>query len=37
MDFKEELIEKSNIINNELEKYVRKNDCPEIILNQSME
>lgn len=37
MDFKNELIKKSTLINDELEKYVRKNECPEEILNQSME
>ncbi len=37
MDFKEELKEYANIINNELIKYVRKEDCPEKKLNASME
>ncbi|MBR2240568.1 MAG: polyprenyl synthetase family protein [Clostridia bacterium] len=37
MDFKNELINKATLINTELEKYVRKNECPEEILNQSME
>ena len=37
MEFKEELINKSNIVNSELEKYIKKSDCPEKILNQSME
>lgn len=37
MDFKEELKTYQNIINLELEKYVRKHKCLEEILNQSME
>ena len=37
MDFKNELINKATLINTELEKYIRKNECPEEILNQSME
>ena len=37
MDFKEELIRYKNIIDQELEKYLRKEDCPERILNESME
>lgn len=37
MDFKEELKEYQNIVNNELEKYVRKEKCPEEVLNNSME
>ena len=37
MNFKEELIKKSNIVNEELEKYLRKEDCPEKVLNDSME
>ena len=37
MDFKEELKTYQNIINQELEKYVRKHKCLEEILNQSME
>ena len=37
MDFKGELIKKATLINNELEKYVRKNECPEEVLNQSVE
>ena len=37
MDFKEELRNYVNIVNNELEKYVRKKECPEQKLNESME
>lgn len=37
MDFKEELKEYQKIVNNELEKYVKKEECPEDILNRSME
>ena len=37
MDFKSELKKYQNIVNCELEKYVRKEKCPEEILNQSME
>ena len=37
MDFKEELKEYQNIVNNELQKYVKKEECPEKILNESME
>ena len=37
MEFKENLKEKANIINNELIKYLKKEDCPEKILNASME
>lgn len=37
MDFKEELKAYQNIINQELEKYTRKNKCLEEVLNQSME
>lgn len=37
MDFKQELDNYQEIINNELEKYLRKQECPEKILNQSME
>lgn len=35
--FKEELSEYVNIVNNELEKYIRRNKCPETKLNSSME
>ncbi len=37
MDFKENLKEYQEIVNNELQKYVRKEKCPEEILNNSME
>ncbi len=37
MEFKEELGKNLKIINNELEKYVRKEECPEKMLNSSME
>ena len=37
MEFKEELIKKSTLINEELEKYLRKGECPEEVLNQAME
>ena len=37
MEFKEKLKLYQKGINNELEKYVRKHDCPEKILNESME
>ena len=37
MDFKTELIKYQNKVNSELEKYLKKQDCPERILNQSME
>ena len=37
MDFKEELKKYQETINCELEKYLRKEQCPEEILNQSME
>ena len=37
MKFKEELEEYQNKINEELEKYLRKYDCPEKVLNDSME
>lgn len=37
MDFKQELKEYQNLINSELEKYLRKEDCPEKTLNDSME
>lgn len=37
MEFKEELNNYVNIVNNELEKYVRKEKCPEEKLNSSME
>ena len=37
MDFKEELKKYQNIVNNELEKFVRKENCPEEVLNSAME
>ena len=37
MDFKTELKKYQEQINSELEKYLRKQDCPERILNASME
>ena len=37
MDFKEQLKEYQNIVNKELEKYIKKEKCPEEILNNSME
>ena len=37
MDFKQQLNKYQEIINNELEKYLRKHKCPEKVLNESME
>ena len=37
MEFKEKLKLYQKGINNELEKYIRKEDCPEKVLNESME
>ena len=37
MDFKEELKNYQNIVEEELQKYVRREDCPEKVLNESME
>ena len=37
MEFKEKLKEYQNIVNEELEKYIRKGKCPEEVLNNSME
>ena len=37
MDFKIELKKYQEQVNNELEKYLRKQDCPERILNNAME
>lgn len=37
MNFKEELKNYATIVDKELEKYVRKNDCLEKKLNQSVE
>ena len=36
MDFKEELKSYVEIVNNELEKYVKHEKCPEEMLNESM-
>lgn len=36
-NFKEELTKYQEIVNKELEKYLRKHDCPEKVLNQAME
>ena len=37
MDFKEELSKYVDIVNNELQKYIKKEKCPEERLNSSME
>lgn len=37
MEFKEKLKNYQEIINSELEKHIRKQECPEKILNESME
>lgn len=37
MDFKLQLKQYEELINKELEKYIKKEQCPESILNQSME
>ena len=37
MDFKDSLKEYQNIVNSQLQKYVRKEECPENVLNASME
>lgn len=37
MDFKEIVLKKATLINNELEKYIIKSDCPEQTLNASVE
>lgn len=37
MEFKESLKKYQDIVNKELEKYLRKQECPEQILNNSME
>ncbi len=37
MEFKEELKKYQDIVNSELEKYILKEECPEKVLNQSME
>lgn len=35
MDFKEKLVEYQNIVNSELNKYIRKEDCYEKVLNEA--
>ena len=37
MEFKDNLKKYQNIVNEELEKHLRKQECPEEILNRSME
>ena len=37
MDFKDKLKKYQEIVENELKKYIRNEDCPEKILNESME
>ncbi|MEG2310764.1 MAG: hypothetical protein RSB76_02110 [Clostridia bacterium] len=37
MIFKEQFIQYTNQINNELDKYNRCDNCPEIVLNNSMQ
>lgn len=37
MEFKQELKKYQDLVNNKLEKYIRKNECYEKILNNSME
>ena len=37
MDFKAELNKEQEMINKELEKYIKRDSCPEQLLNQSME
>ena len=37
MEFKEQLKQYQDLVNNELEKYLRKQECPEKALNSSME
>lgn len=37
IDFKDELVAKSNRINDELKKYLKKGECPEKILNEAVE
>ena len=37
MEFKQELASYQEIVNKELEKYLRRQECPEKVLNQSME
>ena len=37
INFKQELSKYQELVNEELEKYLRKQDCPEKVLNQAME
>lgn len=37
MEFKEELKKFASIVNNELKTYIRKEECPEKTLNESIE
>lgn len=37
MEFKGELIKKATLINGELEKYVKRYECPEAVLNEAKE
>ena len=37
MNFKEELKKYQNEVEKELEKYIKKESCPERILNESIE
>ena len=37
MAFKDVLVEKANLVNCELEKYVKNGECPESVLNESVE
>lgn len=37
MNFKEELAKYQDLVNDELKKYLREDDCPEKVLNNSME
>ena len=37
MNFKDELVKKSTLINGVLEKYIRNDECPEKVLNQAVE
>lgn len=36
VDFMEELVVKSNLVNDELEKYLKKDECPEKVLNEAV-
>ena len=37
MEFRDELVKKATLINEELEKYVRRGKCPEAVLNEAVE